>query len=246
MKGSIFLVEDDADLRGAIEIALRRYGYQVSVMRDGVQALGTIRAARPDLVVSDFRAEGISGFDLCRLLRSDPHTASLPVILIGSHVEDSDIIAGLELGADDFLSKPFNPEVLVSRTKTVLRRSGGIGGDAANVIAIGELSIDLLRRDIRIAGKGVSLTNTEFEVLKVLLNRRGWVLTRGQLVQAVHGPRHAVTDRAVDVQIAGIREKLGSYGSYIETVRSVGYRFRDEAPVSRADGAALNRKAGNG
>jgi two-component system phosphate regulon response regulator PhoB len=193
----------------------------------GEEGLREAREASPDLVVLDLMLPGIDGMEVCRRLRKDPATARIPVVMLTAKGEEADIVGGLEMGADDYVTKPFSQKVLSARIKTVLRRREQEAREAAAPIRIHEVVIHPGRNEVLVADESVELTYTEFRVLSLLASRPGWVFSRTQIVDAVRGEGYAVTDRAVDVQIVGLRKKLGECGRYIETVRGVGYRFRE-------------------
>jgi two-component system phosphate regulon response regulator PhoB len=180
-------------------------------------------------VILDLMLPGVDGLEVCRRLKNDPRTSGVPVIMVTAKGEESDVVTGLELGADDYIVKPFSPKVLMARVKAVLRR--GAAGESAGSkgVSVGTLELYPGRREARVDGSPVSLTYTEFNMLLLLARRPGWVFTRSQIFQAVRGDRHHVTERSVDVHIRGLRKKLGGAAEYLETVRGVGYRFRDEA-----------------
>jgi two-component system phosphate regulon response regulator PhoB len=171
---------------------------------------------------------GIDGLEVAKILKNDSKTQDIPIIMLTAKGEEADIVTGLELGADDYITKPFSPRILTARIRAVLRRKSTPPSDETSIIQHNGLIIHPGRRDVRINGKPVELTYTEFQVLHYLAKRPGWVFTRYQIVEAVRGDDYPVTDRSVDVQIVGLRKKLGFYGKYIETVRGVGYRFREK------------------
>jgi two-component system phosphate regulon response regulator PhoB len=181
-----------------------------------------------DLIVLDLMLPGLDGLEVAKALKSDPRTKAIPIIMLTAKGEDADMVAGLELGADDYITKPFSPRVLSARVKAVMRRSIREPVDETKVIAIHELEIHPGRRSVVAGGKPLDLTFTEFQLLLVLARRPGWVFTRSQIVDAVRGSDYPVTDRSVDVQVVGLRKKLGACGNYIETVRGVGYRFKEK------------------
>lgn len=227
-KKQILVVEDEEDILALLHFNLVKAGYQVDCAADGEEGLRKIAESRPDLLLLDLMLPGIGGLDICRKLRADEQTAKLPIIMLTARGEEADVVQGLELGADDYMTKPFSIKILLARIQTVLRRHGEEEQlNPTEKIVRGELEIDPGRNSVKVAGDSVELTYTEFRVLVALASRPGWVFTRYQIVNAVRGEDYAVTDRAVDVQIAGLRKKLGVCGSYIETVRGVGYRFRD-------------------
>lgn len=229
-KKTVLVVEDEEDILALLHFNLIKAGYEVICAADGEEGLRKIEEKQPDLLLLDLMLPGIGGLEICRILRSEEKTAKLPIIMLTARGEESDVVQGLEMGADDYMTKPFSIKVLLARIQTVLRRnSEGDQIDPSEEIVYGELQIHPGRNIVKAAGDIVDLTYTEFRVLVALASRPGWVFTRYQIVNAVRGEDYAVTDRAVDVQIAGLRKKLGVCGPYIETVRGVGYRFRDIA-----------------
>jgi two-component system, OmpR family, alkaline phosphatase synthesis response regulator PhoP len=228
-KEHILVIEDEEDLLALVQYNLTRDGYRVSFATSGEEGLQMARQELPDLLLLDLMLPGIDGLEVCRRLRKDPQLQALPVIMLTARGEEADVVAGLELGADDYVTKPFSPRVLISRLRAVLRRPAARADEVAadQVIRIHDLVIHPGRNEVLVAGQPVELTFTEFRVLHFLAARPGWVFTRYQIVNAVRGDDYSVTDRAVDVQIVGLRKKLGSSGQMIETVRGVGYRFKD-------------------
>ncbi|XOF33190.1 MAG: response regulator [Candidatus Electrothrix sp. YB6] len=227
-KEKILIVEDEEDILELLRFNLVGEGYQVDSVMSGEDALKKIgrNANAYELVLLDLMLPGMEGLEVCRMLRQKPETADIPVIMLTAKGEETDIVVGLELGADDYVTKPFSPRVLLSRIKAVLRRSRRNGEKEDAVIAVGGLRINPSRYEVSVQEKPVQLTATEFGILVFLAKRPGWVYTRYQIVDAVRGEDYSVTDRAVDVQIAGLRKKLSDLSHYIETVRGVGYRFR--------------------
>jgi two-component system phosphate regulon response regulator PhoB len=181
------------------------------------------------MIVLDLMLPGIDGLDVARKVKADQKTALVPILMLTAKGEEADIVTGLELGADDYVTKPFSPRVLIARVRSILRRKIGMPDEGQiSVLRIHNLEIDLGRRSVMVSGQVVDLTYTEFQVLYILARRPGWVFTRTQIVDAVRGDDYPVTDRSVDVQIVGLRKKLGECSKYIETVRGVGYRFKEE------------------
>lgn len=227
----ILVVEDEADIQELIRYVLDKEGFPVRVASDGAAALREVRAAPPGLVLLDLMLPGLDGLEVCRRLRAQPDTAELPIIMLTAKGEESDVVAGLNLGADDYITKPFSPRVLLARLQAVIRRRQEAGAAMREdpVLRRGPLTINRGRREVLLEGAALSLTWTEFQILALLAGRPGWVFTRYQIVDAVRGEDYAVTERAVDVQMVGLRRKLGESGALLETVRGVGYRFRDEA-----------------
>ena len=226
-KERILVVEDEEDILELVTYHLSREGYQVSGVASGEEALRKARSESFDLVILDLMLPGIDGLEVAKRLQNDPKTKQVPLVMLTAKGEEADIVTGLELGADDYIPKPFSPRVLVARVRAVFRRSAPKADEASDTVRIRELEIDPGRRSVLADGKSLDLTFTEFQVLYILARRPGWVFTRSQIVDAVRGSDYPVTDRSVDVQIVGLRKKLGAYGRYIETVRGVGYRFRE-------------------
>ena len=227
-KRDILVVEDDEDILELVSINLEKEGYSVKGAATGEDALEFVEKSVPSLVLLDLMLPGIDGFEVCRSLRADPRTANVPIVILSAKGEESDIVTGLELGADDYVTKPFSPRILLARVRAVLRRKAKAPVGEEEVITIHDLVIHPGRHEVSVDGEPVHLTFTEFRILHILARRPGWVYTRSRIVDQIHGEHYPVTDRAVDVQIAGLRKKLGHAGDYIETVRGVGYRFRDE------------------
>ena len=227
-KAKILVIEDDEDIQELINYNLNKEGYQVVSTDSGETGLDMARVEKPDLVVLDLMLPGIDGLEVCKLIKSDSATAGIPIVMVTAKGEESDVVTGLELGADDYVTKPFSPKVLIARIRACFRRNTQRPVDQTSVIKINDLTIHPGRHEVIIAGKPVKLTLTEFKLLHFLASRPGWVFTRYQIVDAVRGEDYVVTDRTVDVQVVGLRKKLRTYGKHIETVRGVGYRFREQ------------------
>jgi two-component system, OmpR family, alkaline phosphatase synthesis response regulator PhoP len=228
-KKHIFVVEDEEDILDLIRHHLTKEGYAVSTATNGLDALRGIARKPPDLVLLDLMLPGMDGMDVCRRLKQDPKTAEVPVLMVTAKDEESDVVSGLELGADDYVVKPFRMKELVARVRAALRRKRPTTESGEGPVRAGCVEIHPGRHEVLVAGKPVEMTFSELRILHLLASRPGWVLTRDQIVNAVRGEDYAVTDRAVDVQIVGIRRKLGAHADWIETVRGVGYRFREDA-----------------
>jgi two-component system phosphate regulon response regulator PhoB len=226
-KHKVLVVEDDEDILELVRYNLAKEGYQVTCAGSGEEALDRVRSKRPDLVVLDLMLPGIDGLEVCKLLKKDPKTEHVPVVMLTAKGEEADVVAGLELGADDYVTKPFSPRVLIARIRAVLRRKAKEPTDKTAVVSVHDLVIHPGRREVLFKGDPIELTFTEFGILHALARRPGWVFTRYQLVDSVRGETYAVTERSVDVHIASLRQKLGSAAEYIETVRGVGYRFKE-------------------
>lgn len=225
-KPTILVVDDEEDIRELVELNLRREGYHVLTCETGEQALDRVSSGTPDVVVLDLMLPGIDGLEVCKRLRADPKTRQIAVIMLTAKGEEADIVAGLELGADDYVTKPFSGKVLVARVRRLLRKQRDEGDEQA-VVKIHDLTIDPSRYEVLIGDRAIVLTLTEFKILHTLAKRPGRVFTRYQIVDSIHGSDYLVTDRAVDVQIVSLRKKLGVCAKYVETVRGVGYRLMD-------------------
>jgi two-component system phosphate regulon response regulator PhoB len=224
----VLIVEDEEEIQELVAYNLSREGFRTSIAGSGEDALKKVRAERFDLVVLDLMLPGMDGLDVCRTLKKEEKTMAIPVIMLTAKGEESDIVTGLELGADDYIVKPFSPKILVARIKTVLRRKSAEPIDDSQPLIIHDLAIHPGRREVLVKKHPVELTNMEFRVLHFLAGKPGWVFSRYQIVEGVRGDNYPVTDRSVDVLIVGLRKKLGAAGDYIETVRGVGYRFREQ------------------
>lgn len=226
-KEKILVVDDEEDIIELISFNLTKEGYRVSGVASGEEALTTVRKNNPDLMVLDLMLPGVDGLEVCRALKGDGSTRGIVILMLSAKGDEADIVAGLELGADDYLVKPFSPRVLSARIKALLRRKRGDGNDSGSVVKIEDLLINPLRHEVHLDKQQIELTSTEFKILHYLARQAGRVFTRAQIVDAVHGEDYPVTDRSIDVQIVGLRKKLGSAVDMIETVRGVGYRFKD-------------------
>lgn len=226
-KEHVLIVEDDEDILELVRYNLSKEGYQVTAVTSGEEALGSVRSKRPDLIVLDLMLPGLDGLEVCKALKSDAATRQIPIVMLTAKGEESDIVTGLELGADDYIPKPFSHKVLIARLRAVTRRRAVESADENSILKIHDLTIHPGRHEVKVNGTQIDLTATEFRVLHYLARRPGWVFTRYQIVDAVHGSDYPVTDRSVDVQIVGLRKKLGEAGKYIETVRGIGYRFKE-------------------
>jgi len=224
---TILAVEDEEDLLELIVFNLTKEGFQAKGVTSGEEALRMARAMMPDLLLLDLMLPGIDGLDVCRILKRETATQQIPIIIVTAKGEESDIVTGLELGADDYITKPFSPKVLLARVRAVLRRKETVPVDDAGTIKVHNLTIDAGRHKVYVDDAPIELTFTEFQILHLLSRRAGWVFTRYQIVDSVRGEDYAVTERSVDVHIVALRKKLGASGAYLETVRGVGYRFKE-------------------
>jgi two-component system alkaline phosphatase synthesis response regulator PhoP len=222
----ILVVEDDEDILELVSFNLKKEGYKVKGVTSGEEALHEVRRKIPSLIILDLMLPGVNGFDVCKSLKGDPKTKAVPIVMLTARSEEADIVIGLELGADDYLTKPFSPRELIARVRAILRRSKTDISAHEILEKIHDIEINVKRHEVLISGNQIKLTSTEFRVLRLLASRPGWVFTRDQIVGAVHDQEYAVTDRSVDVMIVGLRRKLGPSGQNIETVRGVGYRMK--------------------
>lgn len=228
-KEKILVVDDEEDILDLVRYNLEKEGYEVYCMETGEEAIEAARKMKPDLMLLDLMLPGVDGLEVCKNVKYDSETSRIPIVMLTAKGEESDIVTGLELGADDYISKPFSPKVLIARVRAVLRKNQPKKEkDVAELIKIHDLTIDPGKHQILYKEKLLDLTYTEFRLLQLLAERPGWVFTRYQIVDALRGEDYPVTDRSVDVQIVGLRKKLGGGGSYIQTVRGVGYRFKED------------------
>jgi len=226
-KKKILVVDDEEDILELLRFNLLREGYNVSCAASGEEALRLAQSEIPDLLVQDLMLPGIDGLEVTKILKNDSRTKDIPIVMLTAKGEEADIVTGLELGADDYITKPFSPRVLVARVRAVLRRKVKEYKEETPVLRIHDIVIHPGRHEVLVNDKPVQLTLTEFGILNYLARRPGWVFTRSQIMDAVKGEDYFVTDRSVDVQIVGLRKKLCNAGKYIETVRGVGYRFKE-------------------
>jgi two-component system phosphate regulon response regulator PhoB len=228
---TILVVEDDENIQQLVGYNLAKAGFHVVYADNGEQALSQIKREKPELIVLDLMLPGLSGFEVCKLVRKDPKTKSLPIVMLTAKSEENDMAAGLDLGADDYITKPFSPKILISRIKAALRRKEGLseeGGASkkSTPLTIHGITIDPNRYEVLVGEEAIPLTVTEFSILELLARRPGWVFNRQQIIDGVRGYDYVITPRAVDVQVFGLRKKLGEAGKYIETVRGIGYRMQ--------------------
>lgn len=227
MSNNTVLIVEDEDIRTLLAYNLGKEGFSVTAVESGEQGLQIAIANHPDLIILDLMLPGMDGFSVCRALKKSDETRGIPIIIASAKGEEADIITGLEMGADDYVVKPFSPKVLNARIHALMRRTGQQPADQDDVVRIHELELDPVRFKARLAGEKLELTSNEFHVLHFMARHSGRVFTRYQIVNAVRDEDYIVTERAIDVQIAGIRKKLGKHADYIETVRGIGYRFKE-------------------
>ncbi|MFW8602246.1 response regulator [Desulfobacterota bacterium M19] len=231
-RGNVLVVEDDEDIQQLIIFNLSKANYLVKCVDSGEEALQQIGAEKPDIILLDIMLPGMSGLEVCRAIRRINSIKEIPVIMLTSKNEDEDIVAGLDIGADDYITKPFSPRIIVARINTVLRRKSQTQyqnpPSEESRIVVDSLIIDPEKYSVQINGIPIELTLTEFNILKLIAKRPGWVFTRQQILNATRGHEsYAVSMRAIDVHIFGLRKKIREFGPRIEAVRGIGYRFRD-------------------
>lgn len=227
MSNKILIVEDEEDIIELLRFNLINEGFEVHAVDRGDKAVEAMRTFNPDLLLLDIMLPGMNGIDVCRNIKADAALKHTPIIMLSAKGEETDIVLGLEFGAEDYVTKPFSPRVLIARIRSVLRRSTAKPIESTQTITFEGLAIDPRKHLVTINANEVTLTATEFGLLHFLARNPGCVYTRQQIVKGVHGNDYPVTDRSIDVQVTGLRKKLEDYGSYIETVRGVGYRFKE-------------------
>ena len=226
----VLIIEDEADIQRLIAHSFQQAGYRVETCANGVEGLKKARESKPDLLLLDLMLPGIDGLEICRALKGDPKTRALPIIMLTAKNEEVDKVVGFELGADDYLGKPFSPRELLLRAKAVLRRTQSAKPEGEEkTLHFGDLAIDLPRHKVFVSNQEVELTSIEFKLLQYLLETKGRVQSRDTLLDKVWGYDAFVTTRTVDTHVKRLREKLGALGDYVETVRGVGYRFKERA-----------------
>jgi two-component system phosphate regulon response regulator PhoB len=227
MKPKILIVDDEVDALEVLGFKLREAGFTPLFAKDGARALAAVRSDRPDLIVLDLMLPEVDGLEVCKILRRDPATARLPILMLTARAAEMDRVVGLELGADDYVTKPFSPRELVLRIRKLLGRAKG-ADEPGTHLKVGEIEIDVPRHSVRVSGTPVALTATEFKLLEILARRRDRVQSRDRLLQDVWGYENPIDSRTVDTHMRRLREKLGTAASCLETVRGVGYRVAAE------------------
>ncbi len=233
-KITILVVEDDASIQQLVSYNLIKAGFHVTCADSGEEALDFLLEEKIDCVLLDLMLPGMSGLEVCEIIRrkSEKKGRYVPIVMLTAKGEEEDIVEGLDFGADDYIAKPFSPKVLIARIKAVLRRSHERGNsenkDDIAVIVVDDLEINRGRHEVRLQDELLQLTMTEFGILSLLASKPGWVFTRQQIIDSIRGYDFLVTPRAVDVQIFGLRKKMGAFGTLIETVRGVGYRYKSD------------------
>ena len=225
-KKTILVIEDELDIRDLLEFHLKKEGYKVLISSDGEKGLKVARKESPNLILLDLLLPGIKGLDVCRVLKNDVNTSNINIIMVTALGQEENIVKGLETGADDYVSKPFNMSILLARISAVLRRKTTDAISNNDNVHINGIKIIPRLREVTVAQQKIKdLTFTEFQILHLLATHPGWVFTRYQIIDKIRGDNYPVTDRSVDFQIVGLRKKLGDHGKLIETIRGVGYRF---------------------
>lgn len=228
LKEHILIIEDEPDIAELLEFNLQNDKYNTSIADNGESGLEKARKLLPDLILLDLMLPGIKGLDVCRILKADKTMNETSIIILTALGQEENIVKGLEAGADDYITKPFSVKVLLARINAVLRRGKMIDNIADKPVNIYNISITPRTREVIIENKKISLTFTEFQILHLLASHPGWVFTRYQIIDKIHGDSYPVTDRSVDFQIVGLRKKMGDAGNLVETIRGVGYRFKTE------------------
>jgi two-component system alkaline phosphatase synthesis response regulator PhoP len=226
MKESILVVDDEKDILELVEYNLSKNGYRVKTAASGEEALELVKENNYDLIILDLMLPGVDGFDICKIIKSDKQRANIPIVMVTAKSDEADKVAGLEIGADHYVTKPFSPRELMAIVKATLRRRPAQEDEEKPLIERGELKIHIGRHEVTYKGKKIDLTHLEFRILVSLAKKPGWVMTRYQIVDSTRGEGVSVTDRSIDVHIVSLRKKLGE-ADYIETVRGVGYKFKE-------------------
>ena len=226
-KKHIVIIDDERDILELLRYNLDKIGYRTTCLLDGESAIKEIRESIPDLILLDLMLPGIDGLDVCRILKNSEQTAKIPIIMITAKGEDTDVVKGLEIGADDYVTKPFSLKVLFARVNALIRRKNE-HLNSNNEMQFKEILIHPGKREVKVGNKKIELTFSEFQILYLLAGRPNIVFTRQQIIDEIHGINYHVTDRSIDFQIVGLRQKLVNAKKYIETVRGVGYKFNPD------------------
>jgi DNA-binding response OmpR family regulator len=228
-KEKILIVDDEEDILELVKFNLAKEGYETVLATTGEQALDIAKGTSVDLMILDLMLPGIDGLEVTRIVRSIPELQTIPIVMLTAKGGESDIITGLELGANDYMSKPFSPKELIARIRNIFRRRQKLlETRSEKIIQEQGLLIDHNKHIVTVDNEVVILTPSEFQLLAMLVKKKGWVFTRGQIIDGIRGENYAVTERSIDVVVVGLRKKLGNYGKAIETVRGIGYKFKDD------------------
>jgi len=225
MTKKIIVIEDEEAIQELLHYNLNKEGYDITCVENGEEGIKTAKKELPDLIILDLMLPGIDGLEACKILKNDPLTEHLPIVMLTAKGEEADIIVGLELGADDYIIKPFSPRVLLARIKAVLRRKATKPLNDDETVRYKKLTLKPGPHKVLIDNNNVDLTPSEFKLLHILMKKPGWVFTRSKIVDVLRGNQYAVTDRSIDVVVVGLRKKMGICSEYLQTVRGVGYRF---------------------
>ncbi len=223
---TILVVDDEVDIQELVRYNLQKEGFTVHTVGTGEEALSAAERIHPAAIVLDLMLPGIDGIQVCNRLKKEESTQDIPVIMLTAKTEEADMVDGLETGADDYITKPFSPKVLVARLKAVMRRTEAAATPSSGTLSFHGITVDISRHEAYCGDAELELSATEFAILAFLMTNPGWVFSRTQIIDAIHGKDYPVTERSVDVQILGLRKKLNNCGDLVETVRGVGYRFR--------------------
>lgn len=226
-QATILVIEDDADIVELLQYNLSKEGFRVRIARDGDTGIQEARRYRPDLILLDLMLPGVDGLEVCRRLKRDPELSTTPIVMVTAKSEESDVVTGLEMGADDYLSKPFSPRELLARVRAVLRRGVSAKDHEQARLDFGSVVLDRPRHEVSIDGKVVEFTRAEFRLLWALGSSPGRVFARDELVEFITGGEAHISDRNVDVHISAVRKKLEPYSDLVKTVRGVGYKIKD-------------------
>lgn len=224
----VAIVDDENDIRDLVDIHLTKSGYRTMTFEDGESFLEAIAKNKPDVIILDLMLPDYDGFELCKYLKKKKDYRDIPIIMLTARTQEMEKIYGLELGADDYITKPFSPRELVARIMVILRRSAKTeSNDETNIVIGDSLEIDLQKYSVYVSGKKIDLTSSEFKILRLISKRKGWVYSREQILESLGASDKGVLDRTVDVHIRNLREKLGDSGKYIKNVRGVGYKIEE-------------------
>jgi two-component system phosphate regulon response regulator PhoB len=227
-KAVILIIEDDEEIQELLAVAMSRESWRLVMARTGEECFALLKKQAADCIILDIMLPGMDGFNVLKKLKAAPEFSAIPVIMATARGEDADIVAGLELGADDYVIKPYSPRVLVARVRAALRRKEGSPAKAETLLREGGVCLDRVKHEALLDGKPLELSVTEFSLLNTFLSQPGRVFSRNQIISEIHGEDYPVTDRSVDVQVMSLRKKLGASGGLIETIRGVGYRLKSE------------------
>ena len=235
-KEKILIVDDEKDILELVKFNLKKEGYKTMLATTGEQALEMVRNHAVDLIILDLMLPGINGLDVTRVIRNNPGTQNIPIVMLTAKGDESDIITGLELGANDYISKPFSPKELIARIRNIFRRRQKLLETQSQKIVVEHgLTIDHNKHLVTLDDKIIDLTPSEYQLLSMLIKKKGWVFTRGQIIDDIRGENYAVTERSIDVVVVGLRKKLEKYGKSIETVRGIGYKFKGSKEDSKEE-----------